>query len=219
MMRAAVGKLVEAVKKAKENKMNSKFKQSVEMVINITGVDLSKPQNRFAEVVELPNDLGRKRRKILVIASGNLALEAGRTEGVSRVIQREELEALVGRKKDAKKIASQYDFVLVEPSLMALAARALGAALGSRGKTPIPIPPGSDIQKLVKRYSNSVQITLRKSPQVECLIGVEEDPDDKIAENAETVLSRVVEKLEKKQRNIASVYLKTTRGKPVRLEL
>ncbi|MCS7109936.1 MAG: 50S ribosomal protein L1 [Candidatus Caldarchaeum sp.] len=219
MMRAALTKLVEAVKKAKENKMNSKFKQSVEMVINITGVDLSKPQNRFAEVVELPNDLGRKRRKILVIASGNLALEAGRTEGVSRVVQREELEALVGRKKDAKKIAAQYDFVLVEPSLMALAARALGAALGSRGKTPTPIPPGSDIQKLVKRYSNSVQITLRKSPQVECLIGVEEDPDNKIAENAETVLSRVVEKLEKKQRNIASVYLKTTRGKPVKLEL
>lgn len=219
MMRAAVKGLVEAVKKAKENRMNSKFKQSVEMVINITGVDLTKPQNRFTEVIELPNDLGRKKRKILVIASGNLALEAGRTPGVSRVIQREELEALVGRKKDAKRIASEYDFVLVEPSLMALAAKALGAALGSRGKTPIPIPPGTDLQKFVKRYSNSVQVTLRKSPQVACLVGVEEDPDEKIAENAETVLNRVVEKLEKKQKNVSSVYMKTTRGKPVKVEL
>lgn len=218
-MRSALSKLVEAVKKAKENKMSSKFKQSVELVVNITGVDLSKPQNRFSEVVELPNDLGRKKRKILVIASGNLALEAGRTPGVDRVIQREELEALVGRKKDAKKLASEYDFILVEPPLMALAARALGAALGSRGKTPIPIPPGSEIQKLVKRYANSVQIVLRKSPQVGCLIGVEEDPDEKIAENAETVLSRVVEKLEKKQKNISSVYVKTTRGKPVKVEI
>lgn len=218
-MRATLSKLLESVKKAKENRKDSKFKQSVEMVVNITGVDLTKPQNRFSEVVELPNDLGRKKRKILVIASGNLALEASRTPGVEKVLQREELEALVGRKKDAKKLASEFDFVLVEPSLMALAARALGAALGSRGKTPIPIPPGSEISKLVKRYSNSVQVNLRKSPQVACLVGLEEDSDEKIAENAETVLNRIVEKLEKKQKNVASVYIKTTRGKPVKVEL
>jgi large subunit ribosomal protein L1 len=219
MMRAVNQKILEAVRKMRQNALPAKFKQSVELVVNVTGVDLSKPQNRFSEVVELPNDLGRKRRKILVVASGNLALEAGRTEGVSRVIEREELEALVGRKKDAKKIAKEYDFVLVEPSLMGLAARALGAALGSRGKTPIPIPPGTDIKVFVKRYLNSVQITLRKTPQVACLVGVEEEKDEKIAENVETVLNRIVDKLEKRQRNISSIYLKTTRGKPVRVEV
>jgi large subunit ribosomal protein L1 len=219
MMRAVNQKILEAVRKMRQNALPAKFKQSVELVVNVTGVDLSKPQNRFSEVVELPNDLGRKRRKILVVASGNLALEAGRTEGVSRVIEREELEALVGRKKDAKKIAKEYDFVLVEPSLMGLAARALGAALGSRGKTPIPIPPGSDIKAFVKRYLNSVQITLRKTPQVACLVGVEEEKDEKIAENVETVLNRIVDKLEKRQRSISSIYLKTTRGKPVRVEV
>jgi large subunit ribosomal protein L1 len=219
MMRAVNQKILEAVRKMRQNALPAKFKQSVELVVNVTGVDLSKPQNRFSEVVELPNDLGRKRRKILVVASGNLALEAGRTEGVSRVIEREELEALVGRKKDAKKIAKEYDFVLVEPSLMGLAARALGAALGSRGKTPIPIPPGTDIKAFVKRYLNSVQITLRKTPQVACLVGVEEEKDEKIAENVETVLNRIVDKLEKRQRSISSIYLKTTRGKPVRVEV
>jgi len=219
MMRAVNQKILEAVKKMRQNALPAKFKQSVEVVVNVTGVDLSKPQNRFSDVVELPNDLGRKRRKILVVASGNLALEAGRTEGVSRVIEREELEALVGRKKDAKKIAKDYDFVLVEPGLMGLAARALGAALGSRGKTPIPIPPGTDIKAFVKRYLNSVQITLRKTPQVACLVGVEEEKDEKIAENVETVINRIVEKLEKRQRNISSIYLKTTRGKPVKVEV
>ncbi|MEM0443485.1 MAG: 50S ribosomal protein L1, partial [Candidatus Caldarchaeum sp.] len=217
-MRAVSSRFVNAVKQAREKMMPSKFKQSVEMIVNITGVDLSKPQNRFTEVVELPNDLGRKKRKILVVASGNLALEAGRIEGVSKVLGREELETLVGKKKEAKKIASQYDFVLVEPALMGLAARALGAALGSRGKTPIPIPPGSDLQRLVKRFANSVQVQLRKSQQVACLVGLEEDSDEKIAENAETVLNRVVEKLEKRQRSIKSVYLKATRGKPVKVE-
>ncbi|MEM4302840.1 MAG: 50S ribosomal protein L1 [Candidatus Caldarchaeum sp.] len=218
MMRAVSSKILAAVKQSKEKMLPSKFKQSLQLIINITGVDLSKPQNRFTEVVELPNDLGRKRRKILVIASGNLALEASRTEGVSRVLTREELETLVGRKRDAKKIAKAFDFVLVEPSLMGLAARALGAALGGRGKTPIPIPPGSDLQKLVKRYANSVQVQLRKTPVIACLVGLEEDSDEKIAENAETVLNRVVEKLEKRQRNISSVYLKATRGTTVKVE-
>ncbi|MCS6769598.1 MAG: 50S ribosomal protein L1 [Candidatus Caldarchaeum sp.] len=218
-MRAVSSKFLNAVKQTKESMKKSKSKQSIEMVVNITGVDLSKPQNRFTEVVELPHDLGRKKRKILVVASGNLALEASRIEGVSRVLGREDLEALVGKKKEAKKIASTYDFILVEPPLMGLAARALGAALGSRGKTPTPIPPGSDLGRLVKRYANSVQVQLRKSPQVACLVGLEEDSEEKIAENAETIFNRVVEKLEKKQRSVKSVYLKATRGKPVKVEL
>ncbi|MEM1966148.1 MAG: 50S ribosomal protein L1 [Candidatus Caldarchaeum sp.] len=219
MMRAVSSKLLTAVKQSKQSMLPARFKQSLELIINVTGVDLSKPQNRFTEVIELPNDLGRKRRKILVIASGNLALEASRTEGVSRVVTREELEALVGRKREAKKIAKEYDFVLVEPSLMGIAARALGAALGGRGKTPIPIPPGSELQKLVKRYANSVQVQLRKTYTIACLVGLEEDSDENIAENAETVLNRVVEKLEKRLRNVSSVYLKATRGKPVKVEL
>ncbi|MEM2225366.1 MAG: 50S ribosomal protein L1 [Candidatus Caldarchaeum sp.] len=218
-MRAVSSKLLTAVKQSKQSMLPARFKQSLELIINVTGVDLSKPQNRFTEVIELPNDLGRKRRKILVIASGNLALEASRTEGVSRVVTREELEALVGRKREAKKIAKEYDFVLVEPSLMGIAARALGAALGGRGKTPIPIPPGSELQKLVKRYANSVQVQLRKTYTIACLVGLEEDSDENIAENAETVLNRVVEKLEKRLRNVSSVYLKATRGKPVKVEL
>jgi ribosomal protein L1 len=70
MMRAVNQKILEAVRKMRQNALPAKFKQSVELVVNVTGVDLSKPQNRFSEVVELPNDLGRKRRKILVVASG-----------------------------------------------------------------------------------------------------------------------------------------------------
>jgi hypothetical protein len=81
MMRAVNQKILEAVRKMRQNALPAKFKQSVELVVNVTGVDLSKPQNRFSEVVELPNDLGRKRRKILVVASGNLALEAGGRRG------------------------------------------------------------------------------------------------------------------------------------------
>ena len=219
MMRAVLSNFLEAVKKAKELKGNRNFNQSVEITINIKGVDLTKPENRFSEIVELPHGLGRKRRKICVIASGNLAMTAKRIAGVDRVIEKDELETLVGNKREAKKLASRYDFFLVEPALVGLAARALGAALGARGKTPIPIPPGQDLEKLVQRYSNSVTVRMRKIPQVSAIIGTEEMEDEKLAENAEAVFSRVVEKLEKRQRNISSVYVKTTMGKPVEVEI
>ncbi|GBC69885.1 hypothetical protein HRbin01_01590 [archaeon HR01] len=218
-MMQATSNLLDAIRKAKKDTAQRKFKQSMELIINVKGVDLSKPENRFNEAIELPNDLGSKRRKICVIASGNLAIQAAKIEGVQKVLGKEDLEALVGRKREAKKLAGQYDFFLVEPSMIGLAARALGAALGSRGKNPIPIPPGQELEKLVRRYLNSVVISLRKVPQVSCLIGLADEDDEKLARNAETVLNRVVEKLEKKMRNIGSVYVKATMGKPVKLQL
>jgi large subunit ribosomal protein L1 len=219
MMQTITSKLLEAIRKAKENSTQRKFRQSVELIINIKGVDLSKPENRFTEAIELPNDLGAKRRKICVIASGNLAVQAGKIEGVQKVLGKEDLEALVGRKREAKKLADQYDFFLVEPTMIGLAARALGAALGSRGKNPIPIPPGQELDKLVKRYLNSVVISLRKVPQVSCLIGYADENDENLSRNAETIINRVVEKLEKKLRNIGSLYVKTTMGKPIKIQL
>ncbi|HIQ29112.1 MAG TPA: 50S ribosomal protein L1 [Candidatus Caldiarchaeum subterraneum] len=218
-MKAILSNFLEAVKKAKELKGSRNFKQSVEVIINIKGVDLTKPENRFSEIVELPHELGRKRRKICIIASGNLAMTAKRIQGVDRVIEKEELEALVGNRREAKKLASRYDFFLVEPALVGLAARALGAALGARGKNPIPIPPGQDLERMVQRYANSVTVRMRKIPQVAAIVGTEEMEDQKIAENAEAVFNRVVEKLEKRIRNINSVYVKTTMGKPVEVEI
>lgn len=219
MLRAVEESLVEAIEEAKKKGKQRGFKQSIELVINIRDVDLRKPENRFVEVVELPHGLGEKRRKICVIAGGALSMEAKRTEGVDRVIEREELEALVGNKRLAKKIASSYDFFLVEPPLMGLAARALGAALGGRGKRPTPIPPGSSLPDLVKRLSKSVTINVRKNPQAMCIIGTEDMDSRELAENALAVISKVVDKLEKRFRNVQSIYVKKAMGEPVPVKL
>jgi ribosomal protein L1 len=82
-----------------------------------------------------------------------------------------------------------------------------------RFKTPVPMPPGQDLERMVKRCLKTVVVQLRKIPQVSCLIGPADESDEKLAANAEAVLSRVVEKLEKRIRNIGSIYLKTTMGK------
>jgi len=218
-MKTSFPQLVEAVRQAKEKRGESKMKQSVELIINLKGIDLNKPENRFTEAVELPNSLGRKSRKLCVVASSSMAPAAKRITFISRVIEKEDVEALVGNKREAKKLAQSFDHVLVEPTLMGLAAKALGAALGSRGKSPVAIPPGQDLEKLAAKYSNTVIARLRKAPQINCIIGVEEDDDKELAENAEAILSRVIDRLEKRIRNVSAVYVKTTMGKPVAVSL
>lgn len=196
-----------------------KFTQAVELIINLRGIDLEKSENRFSEVLELPNGAGSRKRKICVIGGSDVAFKAGRIEGVEKVLGREEVELLAGNKKQAKKLAGEYEFILVEPALMGAAAKALGAALGSRGKTPVPITPGQELDKLVQKHLRSVVLKLRKSPQTSCLVGTEDMDDKSIVENCEVAISVIAEKLEKRFRNIRSIYLKTTMGKPIRVKL
>ncbi len=219
MLRTLESSLMEAIEKAKKAGKPRNFKQSVELIINIKDIDLRKPENRIYEVIELPHGRGGKPSKICVIAGPALASEAKKIPEIDRVIEREELEALIGNKRLAKKIASQYDFFLVEPTLMGLAARALGAALGGRGKRPQPIPKGANLADLAKSLKKSVAINVRKNPQAMCLIGTEDMDSKALAENAATVLSKIADRLERKLKNIQSVYVKKTMGEPVKVEL
>ena len=218
MLRSVESALVEAVEKAKKAGKPRNFNQSVELIINIKGVDLRKPENRVYEVIELPHGRGKKPGKICLIADPTLAEEAKKVPEVDRVIEREELEALVGNKRLAKKLVSEYDFFLVEPSLMGLAARALGAALGGRGKRPQPVPRGVNLGELVRSLKKSVAINVRKNPQAMCLIGTEDMDSRMLAENAAAVISRIVDKLERKFRNIQSIYVKKSMGEPIKVE-
>ncbi|MCS7126290.1 MAG: 50S ribosomal protein L1 [Aigarchaeota archaeon] len=218
MLKTLEANLSMAIERAKNSGESRKFEQSLELIINIKGVDLKKTENRFVEDIELPNGLGDG-RKICIIAGSALASEARRISEVSRVIERDELESLVGNKRLAKKIASQYDYFLIDPPLMGLTAKALGAALGGRGKRPVPIPPGSSIGELVKRYSRTVTVSVRKNPQAMCMIGSERMDTKALVENALTVISKVSDRLEKHFKNIKSIYVKKTMGKPVKVEL
>ncbi len=218
MLRTLSSKLLDAIEAAKKSPTR-KFLQSIELTMNVKDVDLTKPENRFTETIELPHALGKKKRKICVIASGDMALKAEKISTVDKVLGKEDLEALVGNKRMAKKLARSYDYFLVEPSMMSIAAKALGAVLGAKGKAPVPIPPGTELDKFVEKYSRSVTLRLRKGPKLGCIIGTEDMDSKALAENAETVINRIVEKLEKRFKNIASIYVKKTMGKPVKVEI
>lgn len=210
---------VKAVQAARTGMKKRNFSQSFELILNVKGLDVSKPEKRFTEQIELPNGLVESRRKICVIATGDTALRASKTDGVDRVLERNEVESLVGNKKEAKRLASGYDHFLVDTPVMGSAARALGAALGSRGKRPVPITPGQDLGDLVRKYAKTVTMQLRKTTQLSCIIGTEKMKDEDVAGNAEAVARRVADKLEKRFKNIGSIYIKTTMGSPVKVAM
>ncbi|RLG91851.1 MAG: 50S ribosomal protein L1 [Candidatus Hecatellales archaeon] len=209
-------KIVEAVEKAKNSKRRG-FTQSVDLIVNIQDIDLKKPENRITELVELPNPID-KEVKVCVIASGQLALEAKKA-GADRVIQREDLEALAKDRKAARKLAKEYDFFVAEAPLMPLVGRALGPFLGPRGKMPTPVPSNAPIAEILERHRRLVRLRLKDQPTLQCRVGTETMDNQKIAENIQAVLKRLEEKLERGFRNIASVLVKTTMGKPVKVEV
>lgn len=207
--------LEDALKKALSNEYNKarRFKQSVEMVLSMSGIDLSKPDQRFTELVELPHTPYRNPPKICVFTEGSLTTEA-KSLGLD-FLTRDSLNAMAGKKKNCRKIAQSYGFFISEAPLMPLVGRVLGQFLGPKNKMPLPVPPASSISPLVERLRRSVRLVLKSSLAVSCKIGHEEMPLQQLLENANAVMSAVERKLSRSAA-IRFAGFKTTMGRIVK---
>jgi large subunit ribosomal protein L1 len=202
--------VVESIRRSLGLGKPRRFKQSVDLVIVLSGLDLKSQEARLREVVILPKGLGRSRR-VCFVAEGDMLLEA-RKLGVE-VYSRDEVQAF--SKKDARRVAERCDWVLVRADLMGIAGRVLGPALGPRGKAPIPVPPNANVRELLDRYSRAVWVRVRNQPQIACSIGAEDMSVEDLAENALTVLDLVESKLGSGR--IGAIYVKKTMSPPVEL--
>lgn len=205
-----------AIKEVKEKSKKRNFTQSVELILNLKDIDMKSPEGRIQERIELPHPSPEKPNKICVIATGELALKAKRAKA-DLVIGKDELAGLAGRKKDLRKIANEYNFFMAEAPLMPRVGKTLGPALGPRGKMPVPVPPTADISGLIKRYRKMVFVRMRNQPVIRCRVGTESMKEEEIVENVQTVLKSIEGKLKRGTKNIKTVYLKTSMGKPVKI--
>ncbi|MEM0366613.1 MAG: 50S ribosomal protein L1 [Acidilobaceae archaeon] len=201
-----------AIMKCLEIGKPRKFKQTIELIITLSGLDLKSPEAKLRETLYLPKGLG-KSRNVCVIADGDMLLEA-RKLGLN-VYSREDIQAL--DKKNAKKLADKCDWVLVKADLMGVVGKILGPALGPRGKAPIPIPPNISLSSVVNRYSKSIWVRIRNQLQIACPIGVEDMSLEDLTENAKAVLSLVESKLGAQK--IKNIYVKKTMSPPVSISL
>lgn len=194
-----------------------KFSQSIDLVVRLREIDLKKPENRINETIALPNPPERA-LKVCVIASGDLATRA-KSAGADMLVSRQEMDNLAKDKKAARKLAQEYDFFIAEAPLMPIVGRALGSFLGPRGKMPTPVPPTAPIDQVIANHRKMVRVRMREQPVLQCRVGTEAMPDEKLVENIQAVVSRIEEKLERGFKNIGEILIKATMSKPVKIGL
>ncbi|RLI98381.1 MAG: 50S ribosomal protein L1 [Candidatus Aenigmatarchaeota archaeon] len=204
-------KILAAIKELREKSKRRNFVQTFDLIVNLKDIDLKKPENRFTEDLILPHGKG-KEAKIVIFADAIKEEEVG-----CPVLNSSDIEVLAKNKREAKKLIRKTDFFLAEPKLMPTIGKNLGQFLGPRGKMPKVIT--GDVKKLVESYKKSIRIRLKESPVIQCAVGNEEMEDEKVAENIKAVLEFLESKLPKGKGNIASVLLKLTMSKPVKLEV
>ncbi|MDD1773603.1 MAG: 50S ribosomal protein L1 [Methanomassiliicoccales archaeon] len=201
--------LVDIVKKLQAESKQRNFIESVELAVNLKDIDLSNPKNRIQDEIALPNGRG-KTIKVGVFASSEMAVKA---KGVADVIvQPQEIEDLAGNKNKARKFARNADFFLAEAPLMPTIGKRLGVILAPRGKMPRPMPPGSDPKAQIEKLKTSVLVRTRDKKTFHLPIGTKDMAPEKLAENLDVVLKRLMSKLERGRQNIQSAYIKTTMG-------
>ncbi|WEL22956.1 50S ribosomal protein L1 [Candidatus Nanohalovita haloferacivicina] len=201
----------DAVKQAVEDSEERGFKESIDLIINFKGLDLSDPDNRFNEDFKLPFQADED-VKVAVIGD-TLAKNA---ENADLEITESELEEeYFENPKNAKDLADEYSFLIAEAPLMPKIGSQLGQVFGPRNMMPDPMPPGSDPTDKIEDLRNTVTLRLREDPLMQIKVGNEERDLDEAARNASSIYDFVESQLPQGQNNIKSVLIKTTMGPTV----
>ncbi|MDD3160089.1 MAG: hypothetical protein PHQ98_03915 [Candidatus ainarchaeum sp.] len=209
---------VEAIKKAKELSKKRNFVQTVDMMINFTGLDMKKPQNQVNLKVILPNSTGKGSGKIGIFAKSDEFVSSIKDK-VSLVIMDKDIEALSKNKMKVAELIA-YDALFAEGSVMLTVAKFLGQQLAPKGKMPKPITNINSFDEVLSKTKTQVTISNKKGkfmPVVHVVVGKEDGDEEKIAENMIVASEAVMNSLPQKKQNIKNIYVKTTMGAPVKV--
>jgi large subunit ribosomal protein L1 len=208
--------IVKAVSEALEKAPERKFKESVELAINLKDVDLTNPKNRITEEIILPKGRGRE---VKIGLFGTPEMMAKAKDVADIVIAAEEIPKMAEEKIEAKKKVNQIDFFVAEAPLMAIVGKNLGVILGPRGKMPRPVPPGADPTGIIGNLRKTVKVRSKDRRTFHVAVGTRTMPPEDIAANIEAVVNRLKSKLERGVMNIHSAYVKTSMGPSIKLVL
>jgi large subunit ribosomal protein L1 len=209
--------ITEAIKQAKAKSGEKKFNQTVDLILDIVEIDMKAPEGKIQEIVELPHATGKPNKICIVASSGDFIVKAKGSQA-DRVIERSDLDSLNGKKKELRKIASDYDVFICEVPLMPLVGRILGPVLGPRGKMPIPVPPNADLAALIAKHRKTVVVRMRAQPIIQVSVGSQQMKDEELLDNIMTVIRMLDGKLKRGLKNIKYAFIKTSMGEPVKIK-
>ena len=213
---ASSKELLAQIEEVKKTSKERKFKESVELAINMKEIDLSDPKNRINEEIPLPKGRGRD-LKVAVIGTEEMRGKA--KNAADFLYGPEDISKFVDDKRAFKKLAGQIDYFIAESTLMANIGKSLGQVLGPRGKIPKPLPPGQEPTPMIGNLKRTVRARSKDRKTFHVPVGTKDMSSTDIAENITAVVKRITGKLEKGYGNIDSIFLKTTMGKAIKLNL
>jgi large subunit ribosomal protein L1 len=209
----------ESLKKAREGKQRN-FSQSFELIVNLRDLDLKKPEHQVEFYFRLPKATARK-KKVCALVDADMVGEA--KANCDGFVPLDDFQRFATDKKRLRKLAAEYDYFLAQATVMPKVAAAFGRVLGPKGKMPNPkagmiFPPKAALKPLCERFRNTVKVSGRKAPILQCLVGTSEMKDEDVAENCAALHEQLVHALPAEAANIRSMYIKMTMGKPVKLK-
>jgi large subunit ribosomal protein L1 len=222
-LNAAIGFSV--LKKEGHKDKVRKFDETIDFIINLKDLNLNDPKSRIDKELILPFEIiTQDKPNICVIASDEILLEA-KNLGLD-TLDSDKLAALDREeKKYKKKLVKKYSFFVVEDKMMRDVARFLARFLGPAGKMPKPFPTGygiisniDDLKNAFDRYKKIVSIQVKKQPIVQVKVGKKSMEMDKLFENVKTIVDYVADQMPHKYNNFKSMYLKSTMGKPIKID-
>ncbi len=207
-----------AIAKAKDFSEKRNFRQSFDLIINLKGLDLRKPEHQVDAFVTLPHSKGKK-VKVCALVGAELEQQA---KGIcDSVILSDNFDKYTD-KKISRKIANSFDFFIAQANIMPKVATVFGKVFGPRGKMPNPksgciVPPNANLNPLYEKLQRTVRTSVKSAPLIQCAIGTEDMNANDIAENALTIYNSLLPLLPNEKHNIKDIYLKLTMGKPIKV--
>ena len=208
--------LVSLIQEAKKSEKERKFKQSLELYLTFKDIDVKKG---FAlnEIIQLPKQMSQP-AGVCVMATGDMGIKAKKANA-DQVLDGDELNKLAENKRETRKLINKYDFFLADTKLMANLGKSLGQLLGPRGKMPTPVPFNAPIETFLNRFRSSIRVRVKNSLALSCKIGDVEMDEKDVASNALAIISAIEKKLPNGDKNLRKIMIKTTMGKPIKLEM
>ncbi len=188
-----------------------KFEQSVDLIVNLKGVDLKRTS--VSSVISVPHKI--KEKKVCGFLSKKSPL--------INSITKPEFDKYKD-KKALKNLIKNYDFFISIAGLMPSVATTFGKILGPAGKMPSPqlgvISNDDDksINDILNKISKSVKIRANE-PSIKLSVGRENMKDEEIADNIRAIYNGVINMLPAKKDNVRSVLVKFSMSKPIKLEI
>ena len=200
------------LKKLKENSPKRNFNQSIDLIINLKGLDLKKADHQINSFITLQQDTGKK-ISICALVGPDLVSKA--KEVCDEVIPLEQFEKYKD-KAEIKKLANKHDYFIAQASVMPKVATVFGRYLGPKGKMPNPkigsvLPPNANVKQIYDKLRMTVNLATKNEPTIKCSVG-KEDMGEKVIDNILTIYNFILQKLPNEKQNVKSVLLKLTMG-------